>query len=387
MARFAWWLGLAACGSGSAQPDASQSHDAPVLVEGPNPITIHLAAPTNYIRYRNGTSGWGQPERISPLEYRVHVDDAYEVLVACQSEHRAILYADSELHGRSVADGDDYFAGCFELAAPPPSTTVFVSGRMAQAGTVTLGGDLAWTASQPAPWQFRLHMTPGKYDLIAQDRDRIAIRRSLKALSSTTVETIDLDREGVAFESVPFTVPGLTTTEKLLGSISVRTPGGSADIVGTADVLHVVPAALVQPTDEQLVSIAAYTANTSRTFRAPLDGTQTFQLMPLLGEHSFTFSVPNNRSLRAEWTNLPTFDGLHLFIASNTHSYRVNVTKHFLDASHRMYVAVEEPLDFDDDWRVSLRSDYYRDIGVIRTTGDESYDTSRQDIVTNVTGN
>ena len=376
-----------ACGSPSQQP----AEDAPGpygggLVEGPNPVTVRLFDPVDYIRYRNGTSGWGEPERVSELEYRLHVDDAYEVIVACEEVYMEVTYVDSELHARALADGDDWFFGCYALSDPPPVGLVTVSGTMQQAGRVHLD---TIAASKTAPWTFTMEVRPGVHDLVAVDTTgRIAVRRDLDLTTATTIAPIDLDQEGTLLTTRVIGLFGLADSESVTTSTTYQTARETAWLDGTATELALVPPSLLAPDDRQWLSITAATDETDRDVSGPVETGQTlFQLMPHLGRNALTFTVPDNRSLRGELTAVPTFDELELAIYGDHQIQRTLLTTAFRTAAQRSYIAFDTPLDFMARWRVDLRSQYARFMYARQRLGDYTYSTSRFDLVTNVLGN
>lgn len=391
MRRLALLTLVAACGSPSATPDAPPRPDGGRLVEGPNPVTVRLALPADYIKYRNGSSGWGDPERISDLEYRLHVDDAYQVIVACEDEDMGFRFADSELHGRALADGDDFFFGCYSFADEPsdpsPPRTVAVTGQMAQRGRLYMGGRLAYSTS--GPWPFTFDIFPGVHDLVALDTsDRIAIRRDIAIAGATSIPTIDLAQEGAALEPLPFTLRGTVPGETVTSTTALFTAQTYAIIDGDASQLLVPPSSLLATGDRQDMTLSAEIEDMARSVDGPLDPAQLdFLLMPPLAKGTFSFSVPDNRTLRADWSMLPALDELEIAISGYLQWQSTMVTKAFLAATQRTHIAFDTPLDFDREWRVDLRAEYGRSIIARRYHGSYTYESSRYDLVTNVLGN
>jgi hypothetical protein len=256
---------------------------------------------------------------------------------------------------------------------------------MMQPGDVFTDDDYAHSAS--APWSYRLYVATGTSDLIAVSRDRIEIRRKLKVPSSATLATIDLDAEGTLLTHVPFTLYPVSDGELITSNTNVTTDHGFAMIDGTDKELLLAPPSFLQPAEAQRFSIAASSKASYRSIAGTFAGNAIFELMPEVAKTALTYTIPDNRSLRLDWTSLPAADEIELDITDYLHSQSVNTTQSFLDATGHKYVAFATPPDFDHDWHVNLIGTYYRTLAIYRYTGTTRWTSERREIVTNVLGN
>ena len=373
---------LAACGDNLAGPDA-RGRDAAVFVPGPNLVTIDVTEDTTDVMYRNDGKGpWGLADKISATEYQIHVTDAYEVIIACGQEWRG----ETELHGRTFADGDRDFLFCLL----PPTTArlpvATITGQMQQPGVVTLGNDVQESAI--GPWNYALSAYPGTYDLLALDNSyRIAIRRDQSITGDTTLPSLDLSSEGTPVIERSFSVFAPETGETIDISTLLFTATTLLGISGTDHSIREVPPSLLVGSDEQFLDVYADAAETRRGAFGPIGARNDVELMPLLSRSAFVYSVPDNNALRADFKTLPAFTSLRISLYDVRSAQHAEYTKAWFETMGRSYFQLDVPPEFDPTWRVSLRPEYYRFTYVDDDAVDLSRYTSRVDDVTNVLGN
>lgn len=158
------WFAIAAALVGCGDNDHTQLVVAEVLGAEPSSVWV-----------RSGDDGaWLAPTKSDDpdqLTYTFEVlDDIYTVVTLCNA---ADSVAVNQL-ALAAADGPTIRAnGCFSFD-PGTAPTVHVAGSMLQPGRLALGIERQSTSG---PWTYGVDLYSGTYDLLADDTDRIAIRR------------------------------------------------------------------------------------------------------------------------------------------------------------------------------------------------------------------
>jgi hypothetical protein len=204
----------------------------------------------------------------------------------------------SDWFARTVSDPGTVGIGCGGAARLAPAN-VTITGQMVQPGMVTVGWQS--TSNTSGPWSYALTMPPGTEDVFAQDLDHIALRRALSLTADTTLDTFDLSQEGSAYDSLPLAVGGVAADDTVTSDVQWQTANGSVQIAGTATAVATPPASLVDAADYQSLEVNASGGDYTRMVDAPLPGSTTFDLMPVLD--GVTFEAND-----ARWTTLPVAD-------------------------------------------------------------------------------
>lgn len=220
---------LAATSCGGSSSDNPGPLDAPAIIDTP-PIdmqpppdpppagkTIEVFPHTLFgevqepvfIRYRVGGGLWKaafKTETAYLLEVDPESDTELVIVAVCGDSTTGFDVGYDARFLPLVANG--IFMPC---AAPRPSGRTFqVTGAMAQAGTVALGGG---RASSTAPnWNFSLDAAAGGSDLVAVGGDRVLIRRGIDVTTPTTLATVDT-ATGSPLAVVPLTINGAVGSE------------------------------------------------------------------------------------------------------------------------------------------------------------------------------
>jgi hypothetical protein len=320
----------------------------------------------SFIMYRDGKGSWTVPQEVEPDVFELHITNAYEVVAVCGS----LTSFDASLLRRTFSDGATAFVVCISNLSFAPVLEL-VTGRMEQAGEVFL---YDYDRSVSGPWDFQVQVPPGTHDLIAVGATGITIRRDLAITEPGTLPTIDLAQEGAALATTAFSVNSLDG-ESVSSSIFLETANSFAIIDGTGSQLRGPPSSLLLPTDRRDAWIDVNAPKTHRSISTTYTGIQSvFQLLPFV--EGVTFSYPD-RTLTASFTELPPFDEIALsFFDYGAGHQRVEVTKSWLEANQRSYIAFDDvPNEYDRRLVCDLSRPYSRDV-TIYELGEQTFRSS-----------
>lgn len=154
---------LLGCGSSPHEvPDAAPPDM--TVVGAATTIEITTGVPAALVAFRDGVAGaWQAATKTSATQFEAVVHGPYAVAVVCDdrltSPAGTFHIWDTFETGRTL-DDSHAFSECDALAANHR-----VTGHMAQAGTVIVGGQ--FDSSATTGWDFTLSVPSGTYDLVA----------------------------------------------------------------------------------------------------------------------------------------------------------------------------------------------------------------------------
>lgn len=249
------------------------------------PVTIAIAsdkAPA-LVAFRDGLDGdWQTATMKTPTSFEAVVHGPYVITIAC--EDLATGNFTTRQVARTPEDAHDLMLRC-DAAAP---TTHAITGHMAQAGRVQLGG--ASDASETADWDFDLAVPAGTYDLMAKAADRIVLRRAIAVTGDLALTpAIDVLQEGTALADAAFTATNAAPAETLSAAVSLGKAGQASafDVYqGPIATAKIVPDAALVAADLQRAAVTATAGNERRTLSRPFraGGATAFTLpAPLTG--------------------------------------------------------------------------------------------------------
>ena len=298
--RWSSWLGLVA--AGGCHGNHARTADAPGIDAPTVNVELQVTGSPQLIEYRNGSGAWQVPVG-SGSSYTLEVTNDYEYIVVCTSGGAF----DSEEYGATVADGSPQQAACFPRGPGPTLETV--TGTVAQAGSVEMYGEGSSTTPN---WTFSFMAPMGLNDLVVWDTTSMLIHRNVPVTGSVSVGHYDLSTSGTPLQTATLTIENLGSDGAPSVGIAWNTandqaffPGSGA---GSAQVI-VPPAALVEATDLEQVSIATFGAfpgpSTSRSLNVDFSGTLSttdYTLPAMLTGVSFDTSTPLTS---VTWGQLP----------------------------------------------------------------------------------
>jgi hypothetical protein len=291
------------------------------------------------VSYRTPTEAWTQPTKSRSardgLHYPLPGGSDIEILVVCTRSSGSFVA--QELFSAP----QDLVAALKTWPLPACSTestevTVGVSGQVAQAGVVAMGGPpFVQRAMGSTPWLFHFDVALGPNDLIAASADSstVLIRRNQPITSAFSEPVIDFTIEGAQTGLVAFSIPDLAADEAItLSQVSLATANHTRmDLPGSSASAPVFPKGLLVPGDLQAldVEVAAGPAN-HQSFRGawiPVEGDNVdINLPPRLDSILYTTS-----GVGASWSVLQSpFDSVRVDFGDASGEQSVTATEHWL---------------------------------------------------------
>lgn len=362
-------LSAAACGGTSDPVVILDGSPVDTLTPGPNRVTLRTFGSTQLVRFRDGAGPWLTPVEVTTNNWDLFVTDAYEVVIGCAASETS----DVAVERRTYADGNTVYAFCTVPSDEPPIATVTVTGDMAQAGEVFLGGSASGTT---APWSFSIDTTAETHDLVAVGANqRLLVQRDLLITGATTLPTLDVTTAGVAMTATPLAITGMVSGEELTTSYDWFLGNDFVTLSGTSTTMMVPPASVVEASDFAFLNVSLESPTTYRYASTMFTGIETsFTPLPILSGITY---APSGGDLTASWGTLPTFDDVSLNLYANQRSVRVSTSKRWLDTTQAANLTTKIELDaLDPAWRINLAGPYSRSFSATREINDVSYYTS-----------
>ena len=336
---------------------------------GANVVTVNLFTTPSLFMYRDGQGTWQMPQASGLGKYKLQVTNDYEVVLVCASGGAF----QAMLQGLTIADGATQYLFC---SAPSASgATVDVTGTLAEAGTIDVGGAAQTTTAANA--SFDLQVAPGTHDLVAYDADHIYVSRDQAIAAATALGTVDIDGAGSAMTALPLVI-GNVGTDHLETQLQWLLANDFANLVGSSTTLETPPASLVMQNDYEFLDVSAIGTGTFRdgsVFFTNVD--PGFTLPDVLTGVDFT-ATPT--AVTATWGTVPAYDSLNLFIDGGTVSalqqQMVTVSQSWVQATGATSLTFDAmPPGYDASWQVDLASEYFRAFSVATSDGMNSYNS------------
>ena len=316
-------------------PDAAIDASPP-----PNSVTIQVFDETPvFIAYRDGTGPWQMVDQASGV-YTMHIHDSYELVAVCgdssvgfDTGFEAATFAD--VHGRT-------YVPCFSSSGPD-TTTVTVTGTMAQAGWVAIGDGT--DQGMASNWHFSVDVAPGTYDLMAIAGNRMTVRRDLAVAGAMSVANVDVASAGSPMTAIPLAVTGTQSDETVRTEVLAITANEFLSLppetTGTS--VHVIPPALAVSTDHQYVEYNATTATSFRNVLSPYaqEPSLAFTLLPRLANIQFG-------ALGASWSTIPSGNA-ELFMYGGSSAIHMTATAAWLGSATQLAIDTNIP-GFQPAW-------------------------------------
>jgi hypothetical protein len=196
---------------------------------------------------RDGDGAWTAPTRTA-TGYRFAVRDDYTFVVACS----APTGFDAEFRDATAADGDAAVS-CFPITAPPVQPTTYVSGRLVEAGDVSISGTSY--VDVPADFSYATAIAPGPIDIVGSTATGVQVIRDVAPAPSpatTVLPTIDVAADGAALVPVTPTLGATAGSDEVLSTVYFFiTAHGATYNTLTGATASLVPTSVMAPTDEQ----------------------------------------------------------------------------------------------------------------------------------------
>lgn len=366
-------VAVTACGNGSqpttppdAAPDAPP--DAPVPGEA---ISIDTSSEPDLIAFRDGAGPW-QSLPINGNLYEIEVHGPYLIAVVCDDGQGF-----TELYqvARTPDDDREQLFFCFD---PEPFPTGSATGRMAQAGSVSLG--FSTDRSTTPDWDFSLFADDDTYELAAIAGDRFAIRRGVTIAGRTAITPpINLAQEGVTLLPGNVSATNATAGENVTAQVSLITENFTFVRFprGPAPAAKLVPDASLVPLDNQRISVNANEGERSRSvFRFDVrEASDNAVVLPeALGDVSLAESAGK---ITATWDTLPTNDLVDMNVQASSEDFTqfwfhdLDISPAYLAATGAtsMTIDVEIP-SFDPAWRIDFSKEYFRGLSAFQFLAD-----------------
>jgi hypothetical protein len=364
-------IGLAACGDNFVPVQLDFGHA--------DMGTIAL------ISYREAGGPWRSPilssEDATDTFYILDVKNEYEVVYVCVDD-TGRFQAGAFFGMREDVSRFDFCHVYTPTSAPLPS--VPVSGQMEQAGHVYMDSqDARNTSSMTAPWNFTLAVPPGVHDFIAMPQDPTAagmvLRRNQTITDAFQEPVVDLSEDGTAMTPLTLQVAGWEHGELLWPLPQLITANGGAPLPVNYLTVFVAPNQLLGPNDGQVLQVLVEPLNETgpvthqRYLYAPIDEQSTldFQLLPSLGNLSYSVSPNSDGDVTETWSMIPFdgYTGIGFSVSNNTGSQDVSATIAWLDAHPTNSLTFDTSAPgFDAAWRIDLS----QSIGTCLTVSSET---------------
>jgi hypothetical protein len=340
-------------GSGSAHIDA------PPQQGGPNDVTLQLFSDPDLIVYRDGSGPWIVPTASGQGVYDLHVTDAYQVVVTCSSTGVA-GNEDSEQLNATFGDGAHQYMFCDASSTGTAPTTFAVTGTMAQAGTVIVGG--VSKKSSTAAWSFSLAVPMGTHDAVAFDAAKMQITRDVDVSAAVALPAIDVAANGTAYTNATLALTGLGTGDTTQTQSVLYTANDYVELSQTTNTTAVLaPDALLGQNDftELDTNVTNMAAGTFRGASSYDNTTATFTLPAVLTGVTFGTAAP----VTAHWATLPATTNVYLAAESLTATtftaQRVTVTQSWISETNATSVTfASDAPGYDAGWNVDPATGY-----------------------------
>jgi hypothetical protein len=340
-------------GSGSAHIDA------PPQQGGPNVVTLQLFSDPDLIVYRDGSGPWMVPTASGQGIYDLHVTDAYQVVVACSSTGVA-GNEDSEQLNATFGDGAHQYMFCDASSSSTAPTTFAVTGQMAQAGTVIVGG--VSQKSNTAAWSFSLAVPMGTHDEIAFDGLKMQITRDIAVNAAVALPNIDVATNGTTYTKPTLALTGLGTGDTTQTQSILYTNNDYVQLSQTTNATAVLaPDSLLGQNDftELDVNVTNMTAGTFRGASTYDNTTTAFTLPAVLTGVTFGTAAP----ITAQWGTLPAASNAYLsaesFTSTTFTAQRVSATQSWISETNATSLAfASDAPSYDPAWNVDPTTGY-----------------------------
>ncbi|HTR51662.1 MAG TPA: hypothetical protein VMJ10_13195 [Kofleriaceae bacterium] len=367
-------VAVAACGNTTKQgnnkimltPDAPID-TAPDAEAAANQVTVNLFATPTLFMYRDGQGAWQMPEAAGLGKFHLHVTNDYETVLVCANgaAFQAVL------QGSTFADGATQYLFCDAPGAA--GATVDVTGTLAEAGTIAIGGATQTTSSAHA--SFDLAVTTGAHDLVAYDASNIYVSRGQTISAATALGTVDTDASGTAMVALPLVIGNLGT-DKLQTELEWSLTNDYVDLIGSSATLETPPASLVMQDDFQFLDVSANGTGTFRDGSTEFTGSDPGFTLPD-APTGVSFAATST-AVTATWGTLPEYDSLTEFVdaANAPQQQMMTVSQSWVEATGATSLTFDAmPPGYDSAWQVDLASPYFRALSIETISGTSSYDS------------
>ena len=341
-------------GSGSAHIDA------PPQQGGPNDVTLQLfGGDPDLIVYRDGHGPWLVPTMSGQGAYDLHITDDYQVVVACSSTGLA-ANEDSEQLNATFGDGAHQYVFCGGGGGGTAPTTFPITGQMAQAGTVIVGGVSKKSAT--AAWSFSLDVPMGTHDALAFDATKMQLTRDISVTAAASLPNIDVAANGTAYTNATLALTGLGTGDTTQTDSILYTNNDYIELSQTTNATAVLaPDSLLGQNDftELDTNVTNMAAGTFRGATTYDNTTTAFTLPAVLTGVTFGTAAP----LTAHWGTLPASTNVYLaaesFTATTFTVQRVTATQSWISetSATSLAFATDAP-NYDSGWNVDPATGY-----------------------------
>lgn len=337
-----------------------------------SPVTVAITTDITppLVAFRDGLDGpWQLATQASPTRFEAKVTGPYFFAVVCEQMFGDILLVQA---GRTPDDEREENIKCDFR----PAAGHFVTGRMAQAGRVQIGNEIA--SSNLPDWVFAVSVAAGTYDLMARTDDRILLRRGVAVAGDVALTpTLDVFQGGAALAPAAFTATNATAFETVAASVQLdQAPGMLPFSVyrGPIATAMVAPSSALAATDVQTVSIQATAGYGLRALRRPfrIGGDTAYTLPDLIG--GVVWEVADS-SISVSWTSVPELDLLSASVggmqpgSTRFHNLGLDLSPRFLAETGVTRATIDLALPgFKPEWKVDFGRQYSRDLLVQRTT-------------------
>lgn len=336
-----WCVLSAALGACGGEPDSCPG-------DFPTRIEISTGGTPALVAYST-TGSWEAPDRLEPGLYSACVFHDYRVTAVCVAVDGTWS---AEQYAATASDGDRLILPpC--LTGIPTSEVVSVAGTVEGAGRLHLGGTTV--ASQSTSWAYDVSVAAGFHDLVVSNAydlldglGMVAIRRGLDFRESSSVPTIDLQRDGVPTSGIPITLVGAANDDIISTHVYVTTDTSRIEVSATpSNVAHLLPPEVLASREQQLLSISAVGPPFSRGTSALYTGQTTLALIPRI-DVIFDDRV-------ATWSSLPDFSEVSFVVSEGRNSQRVRATRRWIDSHTSLNLHFDTSIDaYSEEWVVSV---------------------------------
>nr|HEX4315008.1 hypothetical protein [Kofleriaceae bacterium] len=300
-------------------------------------VLLNMFQPPDFIAYHTGDGPWQTPT-FGSNGYELVVANDYVVLVVCDNAGSGTAF-DAEEYGFTFdGDGSAIFAECLEPAIPGAGSglPITVTGTMAQAGSVQLGGGGATSGS--AAWTYSAATVAGVHDVFALDGSGNAVfdkAIDFEPGSDATVSgpAIDTAAQGAPLVTQPLTILNLGADAVLVSSDVVSTDGANI-AVGSVPSVVTLPLSELGGDDLQFISVDTDGSPYLRHAEALTIGAElpptTYSLLDPFATTSFDVS---SAGATASWVTLPAATGsVALGLSSTAGNQGIEATTSYLAA-------------------------------------------------------